>query len=93
MGRAFGPPLPRYMEASALDKTTIRFKTGIAGYTAPYGTPGERLFGYEPGDVAEVETGQARKWLESGTAERVELAIREPLAERAVRVVGRRRGR
>ena len=76
-----------------MDKTTIRFKTGIAGYTAPFGTPGERLFGYEPGDVAEIEAEQARKWLGSGIAEQAETATREPRAERAMRVVGRRRGR
>jgi len=40
--------------------TTLRFKTPIAGYTAPFGTPGSRLFGHEPGDVAEVESKQAR---------------------------------
>ena len=85
-------PFLRYMEASAVDKTTIRFRTGIAGYTAPYGTPTARPFGYEPGDVAAIDAEQARKWVERGIAE-VETATREPHAERAIRVVGRRRGR
>lgn len=71
----------------------IRFTTGIAGFTAPYGTPGERSFYHEAGDVAEVDNEQALKWLKSGVAERVEIATREPGAERAMRVVGRRRGR
>jgi hypothetical protein len=72
--------------------TTLRFKTPIAGYTAPFGTPGSRLFGHEPGDVAEVESKQARIWVERGIAE-VETATAEPRTERAMRVVGRRRGR
>ena len=72
--------------------TTLRIKTAIAGYTAPFGTPGARLFGHEPGDVAEVESKQARIWVERGIAE-VETATAEPRAERAMRVVGRRRGR
>ena len=72
--------------------TTLRFTTAIAGYTAPFGSPGARLFGHEPGDVAEVEAKQARIWVERGIAE-VETATAEPRAERAMRVVGRRRGR
>jgi len=70
--------------------TTLRFTTAIAGYTAPHGTPGSRLFGYEPGDVAEVEAKQARIWVERGIAE-VETATAEPRTERAMRVAGRRR--
>jgi len=77
-----------------LDNTTIRFKTGIAGYTAPYGTPSARPFGYEAGDVAAVETAQAREWVGHGIAEPViETAMSEPRVERAVRVFNRRRRR
>lgn len=74
-------------------KTTVRFKTGIAGYTKPFGTEGERLFGYEPGDVASIDAETAKPWLARGIAELVEVATAEPKAERAVRVLGRRHGR
>lgn len=76
-----------------METTNIRFKTGIVGYTAPYGTPSARPFGYESGDEAAIETGQASRWLENGVAERVETATREPQAERAMRVLRRRRRR
>ena len=69
-------------------KTTVRFKTGIAGCTE-----GERLFGYEPGDVASIDAETAKPWLARGIAELVEVATAEPKAERAVRVLGRRHGR
>ena len=73
-----------------MDTKSIRFKTHIAGLSAPY--PQGREFYHIEGDTAEVETGQADKWIASGVAVPVETAMRDPKPN-AMRVLVRKRRR